>query len=86
MTNDVPKPENADIADAVLATIRLWQNDTTADMSCPACEASGLVIFDRSARPHAEWYIVRCKQCGLNETIHIPVTAHVAPIGLFPTR
>ena len=45
-------------------------------VTCPRCDAPGLAIEDRSARPHAEWYFLRCQGCGLDETIHI---AHASP-------
>jgi hypothetical protein len=42
-------------------------------VACPGCGQDGLVIVDRSARPYAEWYQLRCAGCGLDETIHIPL-------------
>ena len=44
---------------------------------CPSCGQPGLQIADRSARPHAEWYALRCPACGLNETLHIALGAPV---------
>jgi hypothetical protein len=44
-------------------------------VACPHCERDGLVITDRSARPHAEWYHLACTGCGLDETIHVPLGA-----------
>jgi transcription elongation factor Elf1 len=53
--------------------------DPDAAFACPRCGAAGLVLTDRSARPHAEWYHLACGACGLDETIHIPLGA--GPMG-----
>jgi hypothetical protein len=37
----------------------------------------GLGIIDRSARPHAEWYHLSCRSCGLDETLHMALGAPV---------
>ncbi len=41
---------------------------------CPVCGGAGLTIVDRSARPYAEWYYLTCARCGLEETLHVPMT------------
>ena len=53
--------------------IAAWRANPDAPVVCPACEKSGLVIIDRSARPYAEWYALSCPSCGLDETLHIPL-------------
>lgn len=58
---------------SALATLALWRGNPDAEAACPKCGAVGLSIVDRSARPHAEWYHLECKGCGLEETIHIPL-------------
>lgn len=63
-------PENVP---AALASISAWQRDPEVAVACPICRASGLSIIDRSARPFAEWYVLRCDACGLDHTLHIPL-------------
>ncbi len=58
-------------------TIAAWRADPGAAVACMACSKPGLVIVDRSARPHAEWYALSCPACGLSETFHIPLGAQV---------
>jgi transcription elongation factor Elf1 len=55
------------------AAIARRQADADAVLDCPRCGAAGLVLTDRSARPHAEWYHLCCAGCGLDETLHIPL-------------
>ncbi|MEL6298265.1 MAG: hypothetical protein AAFQ45_06820 [Pseudomonadota bacterium] len=43
------------------------------DQRCPDCNAQGLLVEDRSARPHAEWYQLTCSACGFDEAIQIPL-------------
>lgn len=64
-------------AEAVEAFRRVaaWRADPAASVACPACNAPGLAVIDRSARPYAEWYALECTQCGLNETLSIPMSA-----------
>ncbi len=57
----------------VLRLIAAWRLEPGMQRSCPVCAADGLAIDDRSARPHAEWYHVRCPACRLDETINIPL-------------
>lgn len=56
-----------------LRRVALWRNAPDMSVGCPACETRGLVICDRSARPHAEWYQLTCRACGLDETIGVPL-------------
>jgi hypothetical protein len=56
-----------------LASIAAWRTEPDAPCKCPVCGADGLSISDRSARPHAEWYVLTCKNCNLDATVHIPL-------------
>jgi hypothetical protein len=53
--------------------IAAWRTDQRSPVTCPACGRIGLRIVDRSARPHAEWYILTCAGCDLDETVNIPL-------------
>lgn len=44
-------------------------------LTCPACSAAGVKLTDASARPHAEWYLIKCEKCGLDEQVHIPLSS-----------
>jgi len=55
--------------------IAAWRADPARAVPCPACEVPGLVIIDRSARPHAEWYAISCAACGLVATLHQPLAS-----------
>jgi hypothetical protein len=57
--------------------VNAWRMSPAQPVPCPACEVEGLVIVDRSARPHVEWYALSCPACGLDETLHIPMGAAV---------
>ena len=57
-----------------LRSIAAWRADPDAPAACPVCGAAQLSIIDRSARPYAEWYYLTCAQCGLEETLHIPMS------------
>ena len=57
--------------------VAAWRSQPARPVACPVCGAEGLVIIDRSARPHAEWYHLSCPACGLSETLHIPLSAVV---------
>ena len=57
--------------------VAAWRAKPQALPACPVCGAEGLMIIDRSARPHAEWYALSCASCGLDETIHIALGAAV---------
>jgi hypothetical protein len=53
--------------------IARWRAGDLRDPACPLCEAPGLTITDRSARPHAEWYHLKCGACGLDTTLGMPL-------------
>lgn len=55
--------------------IMAWRTAPTQVVKCPVCEADGLQVIDRSARPFAEWYALSCAACGLDETLNIPMSA-----------
>ena len=57
-----------------LLSIAAWRADPDAPAPCPVCGAISLSIIDRSARPYAEWYYLTCAECGLEETLHIPMS------------
>jgi hypothetical protein len=57
-----------------LRSIAAWRADPDSPATCPVCGAAHLSIIDRSARPYAEWYYLTCAQCGLEETLHIPMS------------
>jgi hypothetical protein len=54
-----------------LASIQAWRIEPDVPAMCPACAHAGLGIIDRSTRPWAEWYVLTCAACGLDETIHM---------------
>jgi hypothetical protein len=60
--------------------VAAWRAEPGRPVRCPACEAEGLQVVDRSARPHAEWYALSCAACGLAETLHIPLGAAVVAL------
>ncbi len=62
-----------------MGQLRAWQSDATEDLTCPNCGAPGFKIKDRSARPHAEWYAMKCAVCGLDDAIQIPSVSHRPP-------
>lgn len=68
-----------DLMQSAMQRLRAWQIDRDGDQTCPNCGAPGLKIRDRSARPHAEWYAMKCKVCGLDDAIHIPMVSHRPP-------
>lgn len=57
-----------------LARIAGWRLAPFEPVRCPVCEVSGLAIEDRSTLPYAEWYALSCPSCGLEHTIHIPMS------------
>jgi hypothetical protein len=57
----------------VLRCIAAWRVDPGAPRNCPVCATPGLEIIDRSARPYSEWYVLNCRACGLDTTLHIPM-------------
>lgn len=60
------------MATAMLA-IRQWREAPGRSVACPVCGSPGLTILDRSARPFAEWYVLSCRSCALDDTIHVPM-------------
>ena len=63
-----------------LRRIAAWRLAPAEPVACPACDQPGLVVIDRSARPHAEWYALACAACGLDETLHVAMG--MGPTGL----
>lgn len=68
-------PLSPDAAQVAYRRIMAWRSDPASPVKCPACDADGLVIIDRSARPYAEWYALSCAACGLDETLNVPMSA-----------
>lgn len=60
--------------------IAAWRTCPRTSLACPVCGRDGLAIIDRSARPHAEWYALSCADCGLDETLHIPLGPPLEPM------
>lgn len=58
---------------AALLAVNQWRHGIDATPPCPACGQPALAIEDRSARPHAEWYHLTCRRCGLDDTLNIPL-------------
>ena len=56
-----------------LRRIAAWRLAPEQPVMCPVCETPALEIEDRSARPHAEWYVISCPACGLSETLQLPL-------------
>jgi hypothetical protein len=54
--------------------IRIWQADPVVSVLCPLCDAPGLTIEDRSARPVCEWFVLSCRSCRLEDTVQIPLS------------
>jgi hypothetical protein len=63
----------ADKLSMALQRIAAWRADPTQVVACPVCEVAGLTIIDRSARPYAEWYALKCAACGLDAAIQLPM-------------
>ncbi|KWT70343.1 hypothetical protein APY04_1020 [Hyphomicrobium sulfonivorans] len=59
--------------------IAAWRAAPDSAVACPVCDAQGLTVLDRSARPHAEWYVLVCNACGLEHTLHIPMAPPATP-------
>lgn len=68
-------PLSPDAAQVAYRRIMAWRSAPASPLKCPACDADGLVIIDRSARPYAEWYALSCAACGLDETLNVPMSA-----------
>lgn len=67
------KLATSDEARAALAAARQVLAVPDASVACPLCGAPGLVVIDRSARPHTEWFAISCAACGLDDTISVPM-------------
>lgn len=63
-----------DLVRDALARIAEWRLAPMEPVACPVCDTLGLAIEDRSTRPYAEWYALSCQACGLDHTIHIPMS------------
>jgi hypothetical protein len=63
---------------SALDRIAAWRADPGSVQTCPVCEAAGIEIVDRSARPYSEWYALTCAACGLDATLHIPLAGPVS--------
>jgi len=68
----IKKIDNQDVMRVAMRRIRIWQDKPSEPVSCPMCDAPGLKVEDRSTRPYAEWFIVECPTCGLEDTIQVP--------------
>ncbi len=75
---DSPKLLPADRLGMALQLLVDWRSGKGQPLACPACGTPGLVIEDRSARPHVEWYALQCRICGLDHVLHIPLAAPAA--------
>ncbi|MBI1649693.1 hypothetical protein [Hyphomicrobium sulfonivorans] len=60
--------------------IAAWHAAPDSAVACPVCDAQGLTVLDRSARPYAEWYVLVCNACGLEHTLQIPMAPLTPPI------
>lgn len=67
-----------ELARRALGEARAWETGQRENLTCPICGANGLVIIDKSARPHQAWYELNCAACGLSEAIAVPETAHAS--------
>jgi hypothetical protein len=56
-----------------LAKVQIWRKDPSQEIFCPICDAPGFSIVDRSARPYAEWFAVKCEKCGIDDAISVPL-------------
>lgn len=62
---------------AALSAIMGWRVAPELALACPLCGAAGLAVSDHSARPHAEWYRLVCRACGLDQMLAVPLGAVV---------
>lgn len=74
MPGDADSPLSPEEARLALERIGAWRLDSEAPVACPRCSREGLSVVDRSARPYAEWYALSCNACGLDTTLHIPMS------------
>ncbi len=68
-------PLTADETREAYRRINVWRAAPSEPVACPACNAPGLVVVDRSSRPYAEWYALSCAVCGLSVTLNVPMSA-----------
>lgn len=80
MAADGETPLTPEEARAALERIGAWRLDSGAPVACPRCNREGVAITDHSARPYAEWYALSCAACGLDTTLHIPMSPPPASI------
>lgn len=64
------------LIDKTMNCLRSWQRNPKMVHECPSCGAAGVQIIDGSTRPFADWYVFRCKACGLDDALSIPMTSH----------
>ena len=74
MAEGAGAPLTPDEARLALERIGLWRAGGGTPVPCPRCNREGVSITDRSARPYAEWYAFSCAACGLEATLHIPMS------------
>jgi predicted RNA-binding Zn-ribbon protein involved in translation (DUF1610 family) len=60
-----------------LSAIMEWRIAPDLAPACPMCGSAGLAVSDHSARPHAEWYRLVCRTCGLDQMLAVPLGAVV---------
>ena len=72
--NDLTADEMA----AALQRIYTWRGAPDDAVACPRCQAVGLTVSDRSARPYSEFYALACPACGMDVTVHIPLAGPAA--------
>jgi transcription elongation factor Elf1 len=56
-----------------LGRIQRKRRDATYEIECPLCDSPEFTFRDCSARPYAEWYVVACPHCGLDDRITVPL-------------
>jgi C4-type Zn-finger protein len=61
----------------LIALVRTWRGNETRPVTCPCCQAPGLEIHDRSARPYREWYAISCNSCGFEKTVSVALAAAI---------
>ncbi len=79
MAVDLPAERLREALDRITA----WRVDPGASHACPACGVPGVEIIDASARPYTEWYVLKCRACGLDATIHIPMAGPMSGSSAF---
>jgi predicted RNA-binding Zn-ribbon protein involved in translation (DUF1610 family) len=70
------KPDTLPVAQA-LAIVTRWRREPDKPIKCPLCSKGPLALRDHSARPHAEWYRLVCDACGLDQSLHIPMSTPI---------